>query len=138
MSVAVTVEWSGNLKFTANNKHDVSTIMDATSVGDRRAGISPMELLLMALGGCTGIDVVTILQKQRQTLTGLTLKISGSRRAEPPKYYEKIHVEYILKGSNLDEKKVQRAIELSEEKYCSVSAMLKSKAKITSSHRIEQ
>jgi putative redox protein len=138
MPVKVRVEWAGELKFTAENENGVSTVMDATDAGDRLAGITPMELLLMALGGCTGIDIVMILKKQRQKLTSLTLHVTGHRRSEPPRYYEQIHVEYVLKGSNLDEKKVQRAIQLSEEKYCSVSAALKERARITSSYKIEQ
>lgn len=138
MPTNVKVEWSGELKFTATNATGVSAIIDATDAGGHPAGITPMELLLMALGGCTGIDVVTILEKQRQNLTKLTVNVTGNRRSEPPKYYEQINVEYVLKGTNLDEKKVQRAIQLSEEKYCSVSAGLKDQARITSSYRIEQ
>ncbi len=138
MASTVRVDWSGGLKFTATNENDVSTVMDATDLDGRPAGTTPMQLLLMALGGCTGIDVVTILKKQRQNLTNLTLNVTGQRRSDPPRYYEKIHVEYVLKGSNLDERKVQRAIQLSEEKYCSVSASLKDKTRITSSYRIEQ
>jgi len=135
---SVTVEWEGDLKFTATNERSVSMTMNATDAGGRPAGITPMELLLMALGGCTGIDVVLILKKQRQKLERLTLNVTGRRREEQPRYYEQIHVEYVLKGSGLDEKKLQRAIQLSEEKYCSVSAMLKNRAKMTSSYRIEE
>jgi putative redox protein len=138
MASTVRVDWSGGLKFTATNENGVSTVMDATDLEGRAAGVTPMQLLLMALGGCTGIDVVTILKKQRQNLTMLTLNVTGQRRSDPPRYYEKIHVEYVLKGSNLDERKVQRAIQLSEEKYCSVSASLKDRSEITSSYKIEQ
>jgi putative redox protein len=138
MPTNVKVEWSGELKFVASNTTGVSAVMDATDAGGRPAGITPTELLLMALGGCTGIDVVMILKKERQNLTKLTLNVTGIRRSEPHMYYDQINVEYVLKGTNLDEKKVQRAIHLSEEKYCSVSAGLKDKARITSSYRIEQ
>lgn len=138
MASTVRVDWSGGLKFTATNDNGVSTVIDATDLDGRPAGVTPMQLLLMALGGCTGIDVVTILKKQRQNLSRLTLNVTGQRRSDPPRYYEKIHVEYVLKGSNLDERKVQRAIHLSEEKYCSVSASLKDRSEITSSYRIEQ
>jgi len=138
MASKVRIDWSGELRFTATNENGVSTVMDATDLEGRPAGITPMQLLLMALGGCTGIDLVMILKKQRQGLTKLTLNVTGQRRSGPPRYYEKIHVEYVLKGSNLDEKKVQRAIQLSEEKYCSVSASLKDRSEITSSYRIER
>lgn len=136
--VSVTVEWSGDLEFKATNDRGVSAVMDATDSGGRPAGITPMELLLMALGGCTGIDIVLITKRQRQKLTGFRVNVTGQRRGDEPRYYEQIHIEYVLKGSHLDEKKVQRAIQLSEEKYCSVSAMLKEKARITSSCRIEK
>ena len=138
MAPSVTIEWERDLRFTATNERNVSMIMDATDAEGRPAGITPMELLLMALGGCTGIDVVLILKKQRQKLERLTLNVTGRRREEEPRYYEQIHVEYVLKGSGLDEKKLQRAIQLSEEKYCSISVMLKNKAKITSSYKIEK
>ena len=138
MAPSVTIEWERDLRFTATNERNESMIMDATDAEGRPAGITPMELLLMALGGCTGIDVVLILKKQRQKLERLTLNVTGRRREEEPRYYEQIHVEYVLKGSGLDEKKLQRAIQLSEEKYCSISVMLKNKAKITSSYKIEK
>ena len=138
MAPSVTIEWERDLRFTATNERNVSMIMDATDAEGRPAGITPMELLLMALGGCTGIDVVLILKKQRQKLERLTLNVTGRRREEEPRYYEQIHVEYVFKGSGLDEKKLQRAIQLSEEKYCSISVMLKNRAKITSSYRIEK
>ncbi len=137
MEAKVRVEWLGELRFKGTNSHGKSAIMDATDVEGRPAGVTPMQLLLMALGGCTGIDIVSILRKQRQNLTGFAVNITGHRRSEPPKYYERIHVEYVLRGSGLDDKKVRRAILLSEEKYCSVRAMLIDKAQVTSSYRVE-
>jgi len=138
LQAAVRVEWQGGLRFTAVNSHGKSTTIDATEVQGRPAGVTPMELLLMALGGCTGIDIVNILAKQRQNLSALTMSITGERRSEAPRYYQSIHVEYVLKGSCLDERKIRRAIQLSEEKYCSVRAMLKDKARMTSSYKIAQ
>jgi putative redox protein len=90
----------------------------------------PMELLLLALGGCTGTDVVSILKKKRQKLESLEIICSGERAAEPPKVWITLEVVYRLRGT-LDEAAVKRAIELSEEKYCSVSAMLQKTAKLT-------
>lgn len=138
MAVAVRVEWQGGLRFTGVNLDGNSITIDATDVQGGPAGFTPMQLLLMALGGCTGIDIVNILAKQRQNLSALTMSITGERRSDAPRYYESIHVEYVLKGSSLDEKKIRRAIQLSEEKYCSVRAMLKDKARITSSYKIAQ
>jgi putative redox protein len=134
---AVNVQWIRDLKFLATNEGGQSMVMDATEREGRMLGVSPMEAILMGLGACTGIDVVSILKKQRQDLAGLEVNVSGERREEHPRYYERIHVEYVLKGRGLEEAKVARAIELSERKYCSVRAMLAAKAEITSSYRIE-
>jgi len=138
LEVAVRVEWQGGLRFTGVNSDGTSTTIDATDVQGRPAGVTPMQLLLMGLGGCTGIDIVNILAKQHQNLSALTMSITGERRSEAPRYYESIHVEYVLKVSDLEERKIRRAIQLSEEKYCSVRAMLKDKARITSSYKIAQ
>jgi len=138
METTVKVEWQGKLRFKGTNAYGQSKIIDATDVKGRPAGVTPMQLLLMALGGCTGIDIVIILRKQRQNLKALTVNVAGHQRSDPPRYYERMHVEYVLKGSNLDEKKAREAIQLSEEKYCSVRAMLMDKARVTSSHRIEK
>ncbi len=138
MEAEIRVEWLGELRFKGTNANGKSAIMDATDKKGRPSGVNPMQLLLMALGGCTGIDIVSILKKQRQNLAGLALNMIGHRRSEPPRYYERIHIQYVLRGSNLDEKKVRRAIQLSEGKYCSVRAMLIDKAQITSSYRIEK
>ena len=90
----------------------------------------PMELLLLALGACTATDVVSILKKKRQKLESLEVLCSGERAAEPPKVWTKLEVVYRLRGV-LDDAAVKRAIELSEQKYCSVSAMLQKTAKLT-------
>lgn len=93
-------------------------------------GVSPMEALLMAAGSCSGIDVVGILKKMRQPLVGLEIIVSGQRREEHPRYYQSIHIKYLLKGQ-LDEDKVKRAIELSLKQYCSVTNSLAAKDKVT-------
>jgi putative redox protein len=113
--------------------------MDSSKqAGGEGSGFRPLELLLVALGGCTGIDVISILKKQRQKVQDLEMLISGERVENHPRVYGKIHVEYIVRGKDLSEKAVKRAIELSEKKYCSVGAMLGAKAKLTTSYRIEQ
>ena len=132
----ITVQWNRNFRFSANDQDGHEVEMDATQMDGKMRGITPMQLLLIALGGCTGIDVVQILEKQRQQITGLDIIVSGDRKADPPRYFEKIRIEYVLTGQELDDSKVQRAIRLSEEKYCSVGAMLNSRAKITSSYVI--
>lgn len=97
---------------------------------------TPMELLLLSLGGCTGADVVSILEKSRQKISSYEIEVRGERRAEHPRIYTDIEVIHRFRGRNLDSKAVARAIELSETKYCSVSAMLKAAANITSRFEI--
>jgi putative redox protein len=95
-----------------------------------------MELLLIGLAGCTSMDVVSVLQKKRQPLTGLQTKVTAERADEHPKVYTQIHVEYIVTGADVKPEAVERAIELSVTKYCSAMAMLRQAAEITTSYRI--
>ncbi len=106
--------------------------------GSTGGGPGPMEMFLMSLAGCTGIDVVWILRKKRIELEKFVISVQAERSDTKPAYYKTIHLEYILKGNGLTEKAVEHAISLSEEKYCSVRAMIdKEKTKITSSYTIE-
>ncbi|HSO76253.1 MAG TPA: OsmC family protein [Blastocatellia bacterium] len=98
---------------------------------------SPMELLLISLGGCTGADVIGILEKKRQRVSGYEIEVRGVRREEHPRIYTEIEVVHRLRGRALDAKAVAHAIELSESKYCSVSAMLGASATITMRYEIE-
>lgn len=100
------------------------------------AVVSPMEAVLMGAGGCSGIDIVSILEKMRQPLEGLEMTVTGQRREEHPKSFQEIQIRYVLKG-NLDRKKVEQAIELSLSKYCSVTNSLEPKAKISYEFVIE-
>ncbi|MGI6363636.1 MAG: OsmC family protein [Bacillota bacterium] len=102
----------------------------------REDAVSPMEAVLMAAGGCSGIDIVSILEKMRQPLEGLEVTVTGQRREEHPRSFREIAIRYVLKG-NLDPEKVQRAIELSLSKYCSVTNGLEPKAKISYEYVIE-
>jgi putative redox protein len=99
---------------------------------DRSTSPTPMELVLLALGGCTGADVVSILAKKRQRVTSYEIEVRAERRDEHPRVYTAIHVLHRVRGRSVDPKAVARAVELSEEKYCSVSAMLRATATITS------
>src|SRR5215208_7880576 len=103
---------------------------------DKVTAPTPMELLLIALGGCTGADVVSILEKKRQHVTAYEIEVRGERRAEHPRIYTSIEVVHRFRGHKVDPKAVAHAIELSETKYCSVSAMLAVAAKITTRHEI--
>ncbi|MBT3314945.1 MAG: OsmC family protein [Anaerolineae bacterium] len=98
--------------------------------------IRPMQMILVALAGCSGVDVVNILQKKRANFSDLEIRVSGKRADTHPKVYTEIHVKYLIWGEGIKEKDVEQAIELSENKYCSVSAMLKSTAEIHSDYQI--
>lgn len=122
------MKWIGEEKFVATSPSGHAMVMDSDRESNKGPG--PMELLLMALGACTATDVVAILKKKRQKLESLEVVCSGERAVEPPTVWTKLEIVYRLRGE-LDESAVKRAIELSEEKYCSVAAMLKKTAKIS-------
>ena len=103
--------------------------------GDSSA-TKPLELLLIALGGCTGMDIVPLFKKMRQDVTAVELNITAERSEEHPRVYTRIDLEYVVTGKALEEEKVKRAIELSQEKYCSVSAMLKKACPVSYTIRI--
>jgi putative redox protein len=102
----------------------------------RAAAATPMELLLVALGSCTGIDVISILKKKRQHVTDYRIEVSGKRRAEFPRSYTRLYVKHIVRGRAISEQAVSSAIELSETKYCSVAATLRGSAEIVTSYEI--
>lgn len=104
--------------------------------GDRHSAPTPMELLLIAVGGCTAVDVVSILEKKRQIVTDYKIEVSGERREEHPRSFSKINVHHIVYGRNVSEQALARAIELSDEKYCSVAATVRPTAEITTSFEI--
>ncbi len=122
------VQWIGEQKFIAVSPSGHALAMDS----DRKSnsGPGPMELLLMALGACTATDIVIILEKKRQRLDSLEVICSGERAADPPQVWTKLDILFRLRGK-LEGSGVKRAIELSEEKYCSVSATLKKSATLT-------
>ena len=129
----VVAEWRGDTTFIGKNLVGGSVQMGEL---DGQPGISPMELLLTGLAGCTGVDVALILGKKRQPLDDLQVRVRGKRADQHPKVYTEIVIEYWLWGEGLSEKAIEQAVALSEEKYCSASAMLGAKAQIISSYRI--
>jgi len=102
----------------------------------RHSAPSPMELLLLSLGSCTGIDVISILRKKRQNVTEYRIEVRGQRREEHPRSYKRVGVHHIITGRNISERSVAQAIELSEQKYCSVAATFRPTAEIVSSFEI--
>jgi putative redox protein len=121
------VKWTGAEQFLAVGPSGHAVPMDADRGANTAPG--PMEMLLVALGGCTASDVVLILGKKRQKLESLEVTVSGERAAEPPRVWTRLEIVYRLRGT-LDEKAVRDAIELSESKYCSVAAMLRKTTEI--------
>lgn len=104
--------------------------------GGRNLGIRPMELVLIGMGGCTQFDVLHILRKARQEVTGCTIELEAERAGEDPKVFTRIHVHYLVSGRQLNPQQVERAIRLSAEKYCSASIMLGATAKISHDYEI--
>ncbi len=125
--------------FEAEGAAGVAVHIDGSpDIGGENAGARPMEMILMGLGGCSAIDIVLILQKQRQLITDIKISVEAERVPnETPSIFKTIHVHYQFKG-DLNEEKVKRAIELSMEKYCSVTAILNKTAVITHSFSINQ
>jgi putative redox protein len=129
--------WVAGRQFVGESGSGHAVVMDASiKGGGRGTGSSPMELLLMGLAGCTGIDVVSILEKQRQPLRGIEVVVQAERDPEPPMVFNRIEIEYRVRGRGLSEKAVQRAIELSENKYCSASVMLGKTAEFVTRYTI--
>src|SRR5437762_2038972 len=122
------VQWIGEQKFVAVSPSGHMLAMDSDRTTN--TGPSPMELLLMALGACTATDIVIILEKKRQKLASLEVICSGERAPEPPQVWTKLEILFRLSGK-LEESGVKQAIQLSEEKYCSVAATLKKSAELT-------
>jgi putative redox protein len=119
-----------------NSNHWV--MMDGSpEFGGSLAGSSPKELLLMALAGCTSMDVIPILKKRRAPIEGYEVRVTGNEREEHPRIFTDIHLEYVFYGDGIDAADVERAIELSRTKYCAVSAIVAASATITHSYRIE-
>ena len=128
----ISVNWVDGLLMVGKSDSGHTITMDGPPLsGGENLGVRPMEMLLLGVAGCTMIDVVTTLKKMRQDLSYLETKINAERAINHPKVFTDIRIQFILKGQNLDEKKVDKAITLSAEKYCSASIMLGETATIT-------
>jgi putative redox protein len=135
----IALNWKGNFRFEAKTEKGLSVNFDAPSkYGGEDTAPSPMETVLACLAGCTSFDVVTVLKKKRQNITGYSVETEAEMKEEPPEVFTKIHIKYIVKGTNISKEAVERAIQLSHDKYCSVGAMLKKTAEITTSYKIVQ
>jgi len=120
------------MTFVGESGSGHAVVMDgAPEHGGRDVGLRPMEMLLLGLGGCTAFDVMSILKKSRQAVTDCEVSIDSDRAEEVPKVFTRIHVHFVVSGNNLDPTKVEKAVKLSADKYCSASLMLGKTAKIS-------
>jgi putative redox protein len=127
-----TVKWLDHMSFVGESDSGHSVVMDGPpDDGGRNMGVRPMEMVLLGMGGCTAFDVVHILKKARQEITDCRVEIEAERATQVPKVFTKIHAHYIVKGKGLDTKKVERAVNMTAEKYCSVSIMLAATVEIS-------
>jgi len=128
----IRIKWNDGVSFLGETEGGHTVLMDgAPEVGGRNLGLRPMELVLMGTGGCTASDVVMILKKSRQDISDCIVEIEAERATKDPKVFTRIHYHFILTGNNLKPQQVDRAINLSAEKYCSASIMLGKTAEIT-------
>jgi putative redox protein len=133
--IEITANWKGELTFVGQNSAGGTIPMGPF---EGKVGIGPMQLLLVAIAGCTGEDIVSILQKKRVKLTDMQIKVRGERADDYPKIWTHIHIIYSIWGDDVKPKDVEQAIELSENKYCSVGLMLGKSSRITSEYHILQ
>ena len=134
----VDIRWQGQASFLGSTESGHSVTMDGPPAsGGQDRGPRPTEMVLLGLGGCSAFDVVHILGKARQPLAGCEVAIDAERAQTDPKVFVRIHMKFLLRGEGLSEKHVDRAVNLSAEKYCSVARMLASTAVITHEWRIE-
>ena len=129
-----TVKYAGDELFIATSPSGYAQVIDTKS--DRHSAPTPMEMLLISVAACTGVDVISILQKKRQDVTAYDINVTGERREEHPRAFTSFHVHHIVHGHNVSDKAVAAAIELSETKYCSVAATVRPTAVVTSSFEI--
>ena len=133
------LRWKYGLSFKgvadSNIEVPLSASIDHGGAGD---GVVPMEMFLMGLGGCTAMDVMSILEKKRQKVTDFEIKLHANRATDHPKVFTEITIEYIIKGRDIDPEAVARAVELSENKYCPGMAMLRKAANIQTKYTVEQ
>jgi putative redox protein len=130
------IKWIQDVMFLGESGSGHSVVMDgAPEAGGRNLGVRPMEMVLLGLGGCSAFDVMMILKRSREQVTDCAVELDAQRAETDPKVFTKIEMRYVVTGRSLDRKKVERAVSLSAEKYCSASAILAKTAEIT--HSIE-
>lgn len=129
-----TIHFAGDDMFVGISPSGHAQVLDTNH--ERGSSATPVELLLIALGSCTAVDVISILRKKREQVTAYRVEVRGERRSEHPRSFTRMEVRHIVRGRNLSEKALAQAIELSETKYCSVAATLRPTVEIISSYEI--
>ena len=131
------VKWLDNMSFVGESGSGHSVVMDGPpEAGGRNLGVRPMEMLLLGVGGCASFDVVSILKKGRQQIQNCEVSITAERADSEPKVFTKIHLHFLVEGQNLNLNRVEKAVSLSADKYCSASIMLSKTAEVTHSFEV--
>jgi len=127
-----TVKWINGMMMVGESASGHAIVMDGPEeMGGNNLGVRPMEMLLLGMGGCTTVDVVSTLKKMRENVSNCRVEISAERADEHPKVFTSIHMHFVIEGENLNEKKIAKAVSLSADKYCSASIMLGKTATVT-------
>ncbi|MBC8494373.1 MAG: OsmC family protein [Candidatus Thioglobus sp.] len=127
-----TVKWIDGMMMVGESASGHAIVMDGPEeLGGNNLGVRPMEMLLLGMGGCTTVDVISTLKKMREVVDDCRVEISAERADEHPKVFTKIHLHFVISGNNLNEKKIAKAVSLSADKYCSASIMLGKMADVT-------
>ncbi|MGH1385045.1 OsmC family protein [Kordia sp.] len=131
MAHKVTTQWKGNMLFESDNPSGHTVLIDTSPEnGGNNEGLGPKAMMLSSLAGCSGLDVVSIMNKMKVTVDEFKMEVAGELTEEHPKYYHTVTVDYHFYGATLDEKKIQRAVDLSVETYCGVMEMFRRFAKV--------
>lgn len=138
MESHIEIRWQDGLRFEAEDRDGHTIFIDSAPEHGGGSAFRPTDLLLVALAGCTGMDVISILKKKRQEVTGFQVVVRGEKAKEHPKKFLRLEIEYVVRGKGVSPQAVERAIELSTTKYCPVHAQLEDTAEIDHHYRIEE
>ena len=138
MTQTIKTQWEGNMLFNADTLGGNFKIDAAEESGGQGKGVRPKALMLTSLAGCTGMDLVSLLKKMRAEVDGMEINVSGELTDEHPKFYNKVTLEYIVYGTDLKKDKIEKAVELSADKYCGVMEMFRQFAEITTVIKYEE
>jgi putative redox protein len=132
MAHKVTTTWKENMLLESDNPHGKNVLMETgPDFGGTDQGLNPKALMLSSIGGCTGLDVLSLLKKMRVEIDDFKVVVNGELTEEHPKYYDKVSIDYYFKGTDLKKDKIEKAVNLSEERYCGVIKMFRAFAEVT-------